>query len=357
MALRIRRGTDAQRSGQVFENGEIVWTIDGQQLWVGDGITAGGVPVISDKVAGYGLTYNAMDQVLEVAGLNADDLTNGVNNKFFDPVLAQDAAASLFTTGTHTNIEFQYDDVEQKINATVTLDGIGITAVSDDTTPTLGGNLSLNGFDVTGAGNINITGNIDADGTITSTGDIKLGGKLLSDLPTEPNPNPDRLSRPVYIGEAATPATVKVVSDKNLLVLQGLTDGTTTSSARFLMSRGTLGAKASLQPGDPAIFLEGFGWDGTDNRFTGALVVAVDPDGTVGGGITPGAVGLIASDATGNPTTAIFNSKGVFNAPIFKASGYATGSLPMSPEEGWIVFDSTTKEFKGWNGTSWSVLG
>lgn len=61
-----------------------------------------------------------------------------------------------------------------------------------------------------------------------------------------------------------------------------------------------------------------------------------------------------------NPATykkATFSTSGVFNAPVFKATGYATGSLPTSPEEGWIVFDSTTKEFKGWNGTSWTVLG
>jgi len=61
-----------------------------------------------------------------------------------------------------------------------------------------------------------------------------------------------------------------------------------------------------------------------------------------------------------NPATyrkATFNTAGVFNAPVFKATGYATGSLPSSPEEGWVVFDSTTKEFKGYNGTSWVVLG
>jgi hypothetical protein len=52
-----------------------------------------------------------------------------------------------------------------------------------------------------------------------------------------------------------------------------------------------------------------------------------------------------------------FDEKGVFTAPILKATGYATGSLPTSPDEGWIVFDNTTKEFKGWNGSSWAVLG
>ena len=41
--------------------------------------------------------------------------------------------------------------------------------VADDTTPQLGGNLDLNGNNITGTGNINI------DGTITATGNINLG--------------------------------------------------------------------------------------------------------------------------------------------------------------------------------------
>jgi len=41
--------------------------------------------------------------------------------------------------------------------------------VSDDATPSLGGNLNLNNNDIVGTGNINITG------TITATGDINLG--------------------------------------------------------------------------------------------------------------------------------------------------------------------------------------
>jgi len=127
MALRIRRGTDAQRSGVTLEMGEIVWTTDGQQLFVGNGLTQGGTAVIGAQILGYGLAYDSLNKRIEVEGLSADDLSNGVNNKFFATELAQDAAASLFTTGTHTGITFQYDDNLGKINAVVALDGVGIT--------------------------------------------------------------------------------------------------------------------------------------------------------------------------------------------------------------------------------------
>ena len=44
------------------------------------------------------------------------------------------------------------------------------------------------------------------------------------------------------------------------------------------------------------------------------------------------------------------------NVPALELDGYATGSLP-AVAEGTIVFDSDTKQFKGFNGTSWVVLG
>jgi hypothetical protein len=43
MALQVRRGTDAQRTGIVFDAGEPAWTTDTQILYVGDGTTSGGV--------------------------------------------------------------------------------------------------------------------------------------------------------------------------------------------------------------------------------------------------------------------------------------------------------------------------
>lgn len=175
MSLRIRRGTDAQRSGITFDMGEIVWTTDGQQLWVGDGLTQGGSPVVGANVAGFGLAYDPTTRRLEVAGLSADNITNGVNNKFFATELAQDAAASLFITGTHSNISFVYDDDLGKINATVTLDGVGLTDIVADTTPQLGGDLDLNNSDITGIGSIDITGDVSVTGDMSLLGNFQNG--------------------------------------------------------------------------------------------------------------------------------------------------------------------------------------
>ena len=169
MALRIRRGLNNQRAGIVFPLGELVWTTDTQQLWVGNNETSGGVPVVGSNVIGYGLIFNNTTKRIEVSGLSADDLTNGTSNRFFSTELAQDAAASLFTSGSHTGITFQYDDSLGKINAVVSMDGVGLTDIVNDTSPSLGGNLDINSFDITGTGDITVVGNITATGgTITA---------------------------------------------------------------------------------------------------------------------------------------------------------------------------------------------
>ena len=77
-------------------------------------------------------------------------------------------------------------------NAIIFSDGIGVNSVVreiqtdllDDNTPQLGGNLDLNGKDITGTGNISITGTIIGTGTstvngITSTGNIDAGSNTI----------------------------------------------------------------------------------------------------------------------------------------------------------------------------------
>ena len=57
--------------------------------------------------------------------------------------------------------------------------GGGIDNVVDDTTPQLGGNLDLNSQDITGTGNINITGTVTADELVLADNEkIKLGSSV-----------------------------------------------------------------------------------------------------------------------------------------------------------------------------------
>jgi hypothetical protein len=117
MPLQIRRGTEAERQtlASPLVSGELLWITDDYKLYIGDGTT-----LAKDlaPVTGYG------------------------------DANAKDAAASIFTSGTHSGITFTYDG-STAIDATVSV-------------PSLLENLSLNGFNITGDGNISITGAVTA---------------------------------------------------------------------------------------------------------------------------------------------------------------------------------------------------
>lgn len=165
MALRIRRGLDSQRTQITFENGEPIWVTDTGKLYIGDGITQGAKSII-EQYAGPGLTYNPLTEELEVSfsSINSDDVTEGNNHLFFTSLRAQNAAAALFTSGTHTNISYTYDDVTHKINSSVTISseiiqdlvstlftgGIhsGITFVYDDNNDRINASVTVNPEDV-----------------------------------------------------------------------------------------------------------------------------------------------------------------------------------------------------------------
>jgi hypothetical protein len=207
----------------------------------------GAINVLASTV-GAGLQWNSVTEQIDINGLNLNtsNITESNTNLYFTTERAQDAASALFTPNTgHEGISFLYDDTTGKIYATVT--NTGLTAVVNDSNPQLGGNLSLDGYAIVGAGNIAIEGSVQSTG-ITTT----------------------------YIQAS------------------------------------TLGASLDLD----------------SYNITGL------------GNIT----------ITGNITAT--NISGVLTA-----KSYATVSLPAIPLAGWIVFDTTLKQFKGYTGTEWVVLG
>jgi hypothetical protein len=169
MSLRIRRGTDTQRTGIVFDAGELIYTTNTKRIFVGDGVTSGGTDPVK-PLAGNGLIYNDITTKLDVslATFSSDSLTEGANNKYFTNQRAQDAFGALVANGTFSGVTVQYDSVAHALNITVAGD---YDAVVMDTNPQLGGNLSLNNHNIGGIGNISIAGNITANagGTTVNT--------------------------------------------------------------------------------------------------------------------------------------------------------------------------------------------
>jgi hypothetical protein len=377
MALRIRRGTESQRTGVVFNSGELVWTTDLQQLWVGDGVAQGGKPAVGLNITGYGLTYNTGSHKIEVSGLTTDDITQsgGANNRWFTNKLAQDAVAPLFTSGIHSNIEFQYDEQNERINATVTLDGAGLNSIEGDTTPTLGGDLTLNTFNIQGTGDIDITGTIDSTGAISAGGDISAGGNvavtgtLSATAITGTSFNSDLVvmagvDTELRVGTNARPVgtTLYAVKDNSLTVKSlstGFLDGG--GPIVFNISSGTMASPTKIVDGATMGALSFNGYTGSSYGIGGLIVNSV-----VGTPVTSAAyINSKIIFAVGNgsdvpPVLTLYGASQTAEASCFQATPFldatARTAVIASPAAGMVTFLTSVAKLQVYTGSAWENL-
>jgi hypothetical protein len=155
MPLQIRRGTEIERENmaQPLAQGELLYTTDNRILYVGDGTTLGGV---------------------QITGYRDED--------------AQDAAAAMITSGIHSGINFVYNDLSNRIDATVNLSNYtGIIradafkgSVFADDGSTIGGTLLVDAVD----GKINLDGTVKGNiiPSVNETYDIGSASLRFRDL-------------------------------------------------------------------------------------------------------------------------------------------------------------------------------
>jgi len=326
-------------------------------------------------------------------------------------------------------------------------------AVSDDDSPSLGGNLDLNNNNIIGTGNINI------DGTITATGSINLGDGVedniivggvigsnlipdtdglydlgssdffwrkgfFEDIAVDGELSANSLqinsielddSTRVFDGETNSlfvssiegdlkgsvfgdDSSVIVDSVNNTLstgiitienqeisagsgntvtVVDGLIITSTLESTRegiSLIGAGTTTSTSNI------VRFETSGGNIGDQAQANTVISSVESRSYNGNVYLPSAIqAVITTDVadpaypsvpssilwfTGDGVNTItdtaptsLTSQGIFNAPVIKLSSYTDTEFPTSPEEGWMIFDTTNKEFKGYNGTTWVTLG
>lgn len=364
MSLRIRRGTESQRTGVTFDTGEILWTTDGQQLWVGDGVTQGGKPAVGLNVAGYGLTFNTSSKKLEVSGLTADDIAGGVNNKFFSTELAQDAVAPMFTSGTHTNISFQYDDELGRMNATVVLDGVGISDISADTSPTLGGNLDLDGRSIgnIGVGNdeptigsINLDGGITATNILSNTATINTINMGTTVLDQANSLRVSGVSNLFTVERTGLKITANTTDTSSGLYIYGATSGgtLTSSSINVFTSQGTIASPTIVADGDVLGVYSASAYNGFDYVESAGIAFFVDGTPTPGAVSAPSKFLVVVSDGSGPATSAmVLNSKGVLSAPVIQPGSYtSTERDALTPAVGMMIYNTTDNKFQGYQNT------
>jgi hypothetical protein len=362
MSLRIRRGTESQRTGVTFDTGEILWTTDGQQLWVGDGVTQGGKPAVGLNVAGYGLTFNTSSKKLEVSGLTADDIAGGVNNKFFSTELAQDAVAPMFTSGTHTNISFQYDDELGRMNATVVLDGVGISDISADTSPTLGGNLDLDGKSIgnIGVGNdeptigsINLDGGITATNVLSNTATINTINTGTTTIDQTNALRVTGVSNLFTVERTGLKITSNTTDTFGGLYIYGATSGDslTSSTINMFVSKGTVASPVIVANNDVLGANSILAYNGFDYVNSAGSGFFVDGTPTSGAVSVPTRFAVAVSDGVGavGSIAMTLNSKGVFSAPIMQPGSYTTTQRDeLVPAVGMMIYNTTDNKFQGY---------
>lgn len=350
MSLRIRRGTDAQRQGVVFDLGEPVWTTDTKQFFIGDGISAGGTNILANS-AGVGLVWN--NSTLKF------DATGGGGGG-----------------------------------------GGGITAIVQDTNPTLGGNLTLGGHNISGTGNISITGSLSTSGTASFTGG--LGANL--------NLNSNNISGTGSIGITGNITSGATLSSSKLSIttLANASFGAVLTAAEFQACRGTVASPTTVLPGDTLSTIRFAAYDSTATYNSLVGIHASVSYNSIGSYATPGQLNFAVKDDSGVlQTYVILLSNGILSSVALQARGvsttvkntfitkagtasllygtilfdttlgrlqvydttgwknvltsgepieaanYATDSYPNNPTKGMIIFDSTLNHFYGYNGTSW----
>jgi hypothetical protein len=241
--------------------------------------------------------------------------------------------------GTDTGITFVYDNINRVMN--VTSNGLGITSVSQDTSPQLGGNLSLNSRNITGTGNININGSVTASSvtanSITSTASIPAGFGLVSS--------------PIYLGSNTTPNSLVTYSAGQFAVLTGLTNGSVTSSITSRISRGSLTSPTTVLPGDATSLIQGQAYDGTNYVDAGGFGVLVDPNSTVSTGNVSG-VFVVVLPVSGGISVLSFDTKGVLSVPVVQTGSFTTTTRnALTPAVGMMIYNTTTNKFQGYQNT------
>ena len=300
MPLQIRRGTNAQRtalSGPLAPlPGELIYDSTDNKIYVGDGTTTGGIAV---------------------AGVTAED--------------AQDNAAGLFTSGSHTGISFAYNDAAGRIDATVTVQATGpfdgdltgsvfsdtSTKLVDAVTGTLVGPLATSGL----AGDLD-TGSFainSSDGVVFITPSVRTNFGSNPDL-TDGNVYITRNSYSSATGSGFTFAQHHETADA--------------VNFTFFRTRGTGNVPTAVVNGDDIIDFAFAAHNGTSTVATGAISAIVD--GVPAAGQVPMKFQFLTNNGTAIAARAELSATGIWRVNTISAfttnsdvaiSGNGTGNV------------------------------
>jgi hypothetical protein len=412
MALRLRRGTDAERLLITPVEGELIYTTDTKLLYAGDGTTAGGTLVTG--AGGGAATLDALTDTDLSGTENGDVLAFNSGTNKWEPALVpgvgtfalNDISDVYINTSTLRTGDFLKLDgagnftnqplteyFAENMNWAINVIGVDSTVLVDSDNSVLRGTLvgDVTG-DVTGdtagthTGSVvgDLTGN--AAGSHTGTFDGEVTGSVFSDDSTilvdgvnseivgNVNNNTittkDLASGPITvsgIGRFGNKAGIEIISDGNaddgfsLFDITASKESDVGSAINITRSRGTPAAPTALQADDEIMGINYFGYD-SDNAEAVAAVIQVAVDGTVGSGAVPGSILLATANAAGTPTPALLvdsnqatNFQGAATLKSY-ADTNARNAAITTPTAGMMIFVTDVAKFQGYNGSAWVDL-
>jgi hypothetical protein len=290
MPLQIRRGTTAQRLAITPLTGELIYDTTTGQIFVGNGTTVGGATT---------------------TGISTED--------------AQDAAAALFTSGSHSGITFAYNDAAGRIDATVTVAATGpfdgdltgsvfsdnSTLLVDGTRAKIVGEIDTTQFDLLG-------------GSVTET---PLGRKWI----VESNS---------YQGSSANDWAFFRQAHSNV----------DANSLAFIRARGTTTTPTGVVNGDKLMALTALGHDGGNYRSAAAIEASVE--GVVSASNVSTKLVFKTRNGSSFGTRAEISSTGIFKVNSIQAF---TGTLTVTGNldgdvTGSVFADNSTRVIDGTDG-------
>lgn len=385
MSLRIRRGTNTQRVARNFDLGELVYTTDTKQLYVGDGITTGGVNILASS-AGPGLEWDSATQKFRLGSSNLttlniiEDIDGG---KFFTYQRAVSAVGNeLETSPDHSGISFAL--INNRIVATVEPPTITTSVVDEGTNlyytnervgdeiaalisrgTATGISVTYNDGAESGAGSLSFDTSVKYDTTFatavgTIVGNMVLGGtssgiSILYDGTAQAFNYTVATYADTYeanklggLDHAAAEIRFSDGFDERITLVSSTTGEL--SAAGQVLFRNYKGTLADPLPTIAGDTLGGWTIEGVTTEGAKGATYAFASWGQDADMLTPfpsSSFAIFTGSNSEAPNQLLFSDRGVLSAPFIKATSYDTPNIPADPEVGCIIFDSTTQKFKG----------
>ena len=339
----IRRGTNAERiagGGVVFALGELIYVTDTDALYIGDGVTAGGILLADQNSGGLSSAFTAENTQVKLEkdlNLNGQDIIGTGNINISGNITATGNIDIGDNTNDTVTITAQVDsNITPTIDNTFNLgtlskrwqnvyasglsvdgqiDAVSINAntVADNSTVMV--NVATNTFTgnltgtVTGNVNGNVTGNLT--GNVTGRVDGDVTGSVFADNSTTLVDGVAGVLRGDHYGSLY--GSVKALNN-GFTVLNPGTDGTNASFAGTVVGNVTGNVSGNVSgnvTGNVTGRLDG---DVTGSVFADNSTLLVDgvngriPGSVINGTVTANLIGNVTGDVTGDIFTTLIDS-------------------------------------------------